>query len=165
MKLAFSRWLFDQIHSRNLIYNQCWEDPELDHAVLDIGASDKIVMITSAGCNALDYLLRDPAEIHCVDMNPHQNALLELKLAALAVLSQSQFFEMFGLGCLRNCSTIYQEQLRERLSLQARIIWDTHIHYFEPAGWGLYYHGTTGFIARSIRFYLHRLRGLRNDLD
>lgn len=62
MSLAISRWLFDQIHSRNLIYNQCWEDPELDHAVLNIGPADRIVMITSAGCNALDYLLRDPAE-------------------------------------------------------------------------------------------------------
>jgi S-adenosylmethionine:diacylglycerol 3-amino-3-carboxypropyl transferase len=44
MSLAISRWLFDQIHSRNLIYNQCWEDPELDHAVLDIGSADRIVM-------------------------------------------------------------------------------------------------------------------------
>jgi S-adenosylmethionine-diacylglycerol 3-amino-3-carboxypropyl transferase len=165
MSLAISRWVFKQIHSRNLIYNQCWEDPELDHAVLDIRPSDKIVMITSAGCNALDYLLSDPAEIHCVDMNPHQNALLELKLAALRALPQSQFYEMFGLGCLRNYQTIYQELLRERLSPPARAIWDRHIRYFEPAGPGLYYHGTTGLVARSIRFYLHHLCRLQEDLD
>src|SRR5262245_58898156 len=100
MELAYSRWLFDQIHLRNLIYNQCWEDPELDHQVLDIGPTDRIVMITSAGCNALDYLLRDPLEIVCVDVNPHQTALLELKLAAIEKLSYEQFFEMFGKGRL-----------------------------------------------------------------
>jgi S-adenosylmethionine-diacylglycerol 3-amino-3-carboxypropyl transferase len=102
MNLAFSRWLFDQIHSRNLIYNQCWEDPELDNEVLGINPTDRIAMITSAGCNALDYLLRDPARIHCVDMNPHQNALLELKIAALQALPYEQFFEMFGTGRLKN---------------------------------------------------------------
>ena len=48
MNVAFPRWLFDQIHSRNLVYNQCWEDPALDNAVLNIGPSDHIVMITSA---------------------------------------------------------------------------------------------------------------------
>src|SRR5262249_3548984 len=122
MSLAASRWLFDQIRSSNLIYNQCWEDPELDHAVLNISSLDRIVMITSAGCNALDYLLRDPAEVHCVDMNPHQNALLELKLAALQTLSYSKFYEMFGLGFLRDGSRIYKEQLREHLSESARAI-------------------------------------------
>ena len=38
-------------------------------------------MLTSAGCNALDYLLDGPAEIHAVDVNFRQNALLELKAA------------------------------------------------------------------------------------
>jgi SAM-dependent methyltransferase len=30
MKLAFSRWFFNQILSRHLIYSQCWEDPAID---------------------------------------------------------------------------------------------------------------------------------------
>ena len=41
-------------------------------------------MITSAGCNALDYLLDSPREIQAVDVNFRQNALLELKLALFA---------------------------------------------------------------------------------
>ena len=32
-------------------------------------------MITSGGCNALDYLLDEPRRIYAVDMNPRQNAL------------------------------------------------------------------------------------------
>ncbi|HYR87093.1 MAG TPA: BtaA family protein [Terriglobia bacterium] len=164
MKLAFSRWLFDQIHSRNLIYNQCWEDPALDHEVLNIGPSDRIVMITSAGCNALDYLLRDPAEITCVDVNPHQNALLELKLAALERLPYERFSQMFGRGRIRNHVGVYRELLRDRLTEHSREIWDRRIHYFDPDGPGLYFHGTAGVFARTTRWYSRRCCGLGDAL-
>ena len=42
-------------------------------------------MITSAGCNALDYVLNSPERIDCVDLNPHQTALIDLKLAAFGL--------------------------------------------------------------------------------
>ena len=164
MKLALSRWFFDQVHSRNLIYNQCWEDPALDNEVLNIGPDDRLVMITSAGCNALDYLLQDPALIQCVDVNSNQNALLELKLAAIAALPYEQFFEMFGMGRIRDNRRIYREQLRHRLSESARSVWDRRIHYFDPNGAGLYFHGTAGFFARCLHFYLNHWCGLRNEL-
>src|SRR5262245_5607777 len=164
MERGFSRWFFDQIHSRNLVYNQCWEDPALDHEVLEIGPSDRIVTITSAGCNALDYLLRGPAQIHCVDVNPYQNALLELKIAAIETLCYEQFFEMFGKGRIAHYSEIYRMRLRPLLSSRSRSIWDKRIHYFKPGGNGLYFSGTAGQFARVIRRYLN-LRGLREDLE
>jgi S-adenosylmethionine:diacylglycerol 3-amino-3-carboxypropyl transferase len=34
------------------------EDPAIDNEVLNIRSEDRLVMITSAGCNALDYLLK-----------------------------------------------------------------------------------------------------------
>ena len=71
-----SKSWFNLVHGRNIVYNQCWEDPAVDNAVLGIGPQDRIVMITSAGCNALDYMIHDPAGIDCVDVNPNQNALL-----------------------------------------------------------------------------------------
>ena len=70
--------LFAAVHDRNLIYNTCWEDPALDRVALDFRPDDRVLVITSAGCNALDYLLAGPAEVNAVDMNPRQNALLEL---------------------------------------------------------------------------------------
>ncbi len=164
MKMAFSGWLFDRIHSRNLVYNQCWEDPAVDNAVLGIGPEDRIVMITSAGCNALDYLLRDPASIDCVDVNPNQNALLELKLAAIRGLRYNDFFEMFGKGRIQDHHRIYQEKLRDRLTSESRAIWDRRIDYFDPEGVGLYFHGTAGLVARSLRFYMNTCRGLRENL-
>ena len=55
-------------------------------------------MITSAGCNALDYLLDDPAEIHAMDVNFRQNAVLELKLALIRRENFDDLFEFFGIG-------------------------------------------------------------------
>jgi S-adenosylmethionine-diacylglycerol 3-amino-3-carboxypropyl transferase len=164
MKLAFSRWFFNQILTRHLIYNQCWEDPAIDHEVLNIGSEDRLVMITSAGCNALDYLLKGPAVIQCVDVNPHQNALLELKIAAIESLPYDQFFEMFGMGRIRDNRRIYRELLRPRLSESARGIWDRRIGYFDASGVGLYFHGTAGFFARCMHFYLNHWCGLRSEL-
>src|SRR5690349_24490312 len=122
MGFRFSSWMFHQIHSRNLIYNQCWEDPAVDNAVLDISHQDRILMITSDGCNTLDYLIHNPASIHCVDVNANQNALLELKVAALQALRYEQFFDMFGNGCIRGHRRIYETQLRHRLTGSAQQI-------------------------------------------
>ena len=64
----------------------------MDREVLGLGADDELVLITSAGCNALDYALDAPRRIHAVDMNFRQNALLELKLAAIRNLEHDEFF-------------------------------------------------------------------------
>lgn len=75
--------VFDAIYSRSLVYNTCWEDPAVDRQALAIGPEDTVLVITSAGCNALDYALCEPRRVHAVDANPRQTALLELKLAAI----------------------------------------------------------------------------------
>src|SRR5215510_12668370 len=90
--------LFKVVHNRNLIYNTCWEDPALDREALALGPADRVVVITSAGCNALDYLLAGAGEVNAVDVNPIQNALLELKVAAARGLDHAAFFDLFGKG-------------------------------------------------------------------
>src|SRR5262245_47031317 len=159
-----ARKIFGQIHKRNLIYNQCWEDPRLDQEALQIRTDDRIVMITSAGCNALDYLLHGPERIDCVDMNPHQTALLDLKLAAISNLKYEQFFEMFGRGRLSRYLETYELRLRPWLSTASQAIWDRHIQYFNPAGPGLYLSGTAGMFARMIRSLLYQNRQFRTDM-
>ena len=71
--------IFARIHGCQLMFNACWEDPRLDRQLLQLNRQSRVLMVTSAGCNTLDYLLDDPAEIHAVDVNPRQNALLHLK--------------------------------------------------------------------------------------
>jgi S-adenosylmethionine-diacylglycerol 3-amino-3-carboxypropyl transferase len=75
-----------------LVYNCCWEDPAVDRRALDLRADDTMLVITSAGCNVLDYALTGPARIHAVDANPRQTALLELKLAGIRQLDFDDFF-------------------------------------------------------------------------
>ena len=41
---------------------------------------DEIMMITSGGDNVLDALIHGPNRVYTIDMNKHQNYLLELKL-------------------------------------------------------------------------------------
>ena len=88
--------VFNLVHRHNLVYNTCWEDPRLDRVALELGPSDTVVVITSAGSNALDYVLAGPRHVHAVDMNPRQNALLELKLSGIKNLDFDTFFQMFG---------------------------------------------------------------------
>ena len=83
----FDQKIFDAIYSRSLVYNTCWEDPAVDRQALALGANDTVLVITSAGCNALDYALEAPRRIDAVDANPRQTALLELKIAGIRALA------------------------------------------------------------------------------
>ena len=160
-------WVFHRIHGNKLVYNTCWEDPRCDRALLEIDTDSEIVMITSAGCNALDYLLDDPRIIHCVDINPRQNALLHLKQAAYRSVDWENFFAFFGTGKHSNYRQVYTDQLREWLPQRSRRFWDRHIRYFRPRGQrnSLYYHGTAGYFAWLIGRLLRGSKDLLPQIE
>lgn len=149
---------FKITHSNKLIYNTCWEDPRADRAMLQISSGARMAVITSAGCNILDYLLDDPAEIHAIDLNYRQNALLELKIAAIAVLEYADFFQLFGNGQHAKIESLYDNALRPCLSLSAAQFWDKHIHYFSATSkrQSFYFYSTSGDVAwgfnRALKF-------------
>lgn len=140
--------VFGKIHGGRLIYNTCWEDPRADRGMLKLDASSKVVMITSAGCNALDYLLDGPEVIHCVDVNPRQNALLELKRQLIRRGDFADLFKFFGKGHHKDAETIYGE-IRPGLATYAREFWDKKLRYFSHPGvrGSFYYHGAAGSVA------------------
>ncbi|KAJ2744315.1 hypothetical protein GGI20_003072 [Coemansia sp. BCRC 34301] len=106
------------------IYGFTWEDPQRDLEVLDLCHGDTIMVITSAGDNALAYAAHQSGlEIHCVDMNPCQNHLLELKLAALCSLDYDTFWRMFGLGLLPEFALTLDLYLSAELSSPAYQYW------------------------------------------
>jgi S-adenosylmethionine-diacylglycerol 3-amino-3-carboxypropyl transferase len=148
---------FNWIHSKNLVYNTCWEDPRCDRQLLDLQKDSKVVMITSAGCNALDYLLDSPAEIHCVDMNARQNALLELKKASFdKYSSHNDLFDLFGNGKHADAKEFYWEVLRPKLPTYSQQYWDKNIHFFDGKGLrkSFYHHGTSGIFAYTFGKYM-----------
>jgi S-adenosylmethionine-diacylglycerol 3-amino-3-carboxypropyl transferase len=147
---------FDLIYRHNLIYNQCWEDPALDREALELSERDRVLVITSAGCNALDYALCG-ARVLAVDANPRQNHLLELKIAGIRRLDHESFFELFGSGGSQRLEAIYAE-LRPALAQPSLSFWDEKIRaVFDPRrsrGRSFYYCGTSGLFALAFCRYL-----------
>src|SRR5271156_6630217 len=103
----FNTRVFKAVHRHNLIYNTCWEDPALDRVALELGPQERLMVITSPGCNALDYRLAGCGEVNAVDVNPIQNALLELKVAGIRGLDHGSFFELFGNGSSPRAPEMY----------------------------------------------------------
>ena len=116
--------VFKFVHGNNLVYNTCWEDPRLDRVALQIQPTDNILVITSAGCNALDYALCGPHHVYAVDMNPRQNALLDLKIAGIKTLEFEDFFRLFGYGFHPDARRLYQRQMRPALPAWSQAWWD-----------------------------------------
>ena len=158
--------IFAWCHGRHMVYNTCWEDPRLDRIALALRPEDRLMVITSAGCNVLDYALDAPAAIHAVDVNYRQNALLELKMAGIRQLSFAEFFELFGTGRMATFAECYRDCLRRELSPMSQVFWDDHTHYFQRGrGSSFYYQGTSGFFAWLVNAYLDRRHGLRDAID
>jgi S-adenosylmethionine-diacylglycerol 3-amino-3-carboxypropyl transferase len=164
-KVSLNQVIFKNIHSNNLIYNTCWEDPRCDRALLELDADSRVVMITSAGCNALDYALDKPAEINCIDMNPRQNALLDLKIAAIQHTDAHNLFQLFGTGAHKDAKDLYHSALRPHLPVFARQYWDKNVHFFVPKGLrkSFYWHSTSGIVAWFFNKYL-KMRGQTHQI-
>ena len=124
------------------IYAFTWEDSRADARILKITNDDVILAITSAGDNILSYALEKPKRIHAVDLNPNQNHLLELKVAAFTALSYSDTWKLFGEGKHEDFRKLLINDLSPHLSTQALDYW---LHKgpaaFDAKGKGLYYTG------------------------
>jgi len=107
----------------DILYAQCWEDPETDRTALQIKSTDTLFSITSGGCNVLTFLLDNPAKIIALDLNPYQNYLLELKIAAYRHLRYTELLQFMGVTDFSDRRQLYQ-RLRSDLSRNARQYWD-----------------------------------------
>src|SRR5215471_17275959 len=104
-------------------YSQVWEDHALLEQGLRIGPDDDVLSITSAGDNVLALLLCEPRSVTAVDLNPAQQAVLELKLAAIRRLDHSAFACLCGAREGFDRDALYRE-IRDDLSEPARAFWD-----------------------------------------
>lgn len=154
------------------VYNQIWEDPRVDIEALAIDGDSRILTISSGGCNALNYLLEDPAAVTAVDLNRHHISLLNLKIAAAGHLpGYDEFYEFFGTGGGPNTGANYLRYIRPNLDKASRDFWESNtlggslfygdrISFFQ--GRGLYDHSRNGYFLRVFHSFSH-LAGLRPD--
>ena len=86
-----------KLEDETIRYSQVWEDERLLSLGLELGSSDRVLSIGSAGCNVLNMLLAgEPEHIVAVDVNPAQVALVELKLAAIRQFEHEDFLLLLG---------------------------------------------------------------------
>jgi S-adenosylmethionine-diacylglycerol 3-amino-3-carboxypropyl transferase len=113
---------------QGFVYNQIWEDPDIDLEALALAPHHRLLTIASGGCNVLNYLAADPAEIVALDLNPNHVALTRLKLSALANLpTYDAFFRFFGEADDKANRDAYDNFLAERLDHDTRSHWEKQI--------------------------------------
>jgi S-adenosylmethionine-diacylglycerol 3-amino-3-carboxypropyl transferase len=149
------------------VYNQIWEDPRVDLEALRLGGDSRILTISSGGCNALNYLLADPASVTAVDLNRHHIYLLNLKLAALKHLpTHDSFFAFFGNGRGEKTGSDYMRYIAPNLDRETREFWESNtlvggllygerISFFRNRG--LYDHSRNGYFLRFFHWLSRRL--------
>jgi betaine lipid synthase len=134
------------------LYAFTWEDSRVDHRLLKLTSKDVVLAITSAGDNILSYALCSPARIHAVDLNPNQNHLLELKVAAYSALSYADFWKLFGEGKHSDFRSLLISRLSPHLSSRAFQFWLNHTHVFmDTKSRGLYETGGSRHAIRVVR--------------
>ncbi|GAB5588324.1 hypothetical protein Unana1_03224 [Umbelopsis nana] len=146
---------------RSYIYAFTWEDPRVDLEHLDLTENDTMFVITSAGDNALEYALKaKPHRIHCVDMNPCQNHLLELKLASISSLEFEDFWKMFGDGRHPQFETLLHDIISPNLSSHALQYWSHNSDRFSHK---FYKTGYSGLALTLVEWWI-KMQGLQQDV-
>lgn len=124
-----------------------------------------MLAITSAGDNILSFCLESPRRVHAVDLNPSQNHLLELKVAAFTALPYQDVWKMFGDGKHADFRTLLIEKLSPHMSSAAFQYWlQAGPNVFSSASSkGLYYSGGSGN-ALTLIGWLFRILNLTPEV-
>jgi len=116
-------------------------------------------VITSVGDNPLHYAIStQPKRIHCVDVNPCQGHLFELKL--IQGLTYVEFFSMCGEGCQPEFRHLLDAKLSALLSSLCYQFWRTNSHMFHKS---FYMSGSSGWALRLAQWIL-RIAGVQEDV-
>jgi S-adenosylmethionine-diacylglycerol 3-amino-3-carboxypropyl transferase len=106
-----------------ILYSTCDEDSYSELRALDITSNDRVLCVTGSGCRTLSLLACNPKYLISVDYAAGQNYLLELKLAAIRVLSYDMLLKFLGVEDCQNrwdlfCS--FEEQISPQASAYFR---------------------------------------------
>src|SRR5688572_8819208 len=107
-----------------IVFSSSNEDGSSELAALDPNVRRVVLCITGSGSRVLNLLTVNPLRISCIDINPAQTNLAELKLLAFKHLnSYEDLLRFIGIeACKGRWRTYYA--LRPHLSPRARQFWD-----------------------------------------
>ncbi|MEH7381524.1 DUF3419 family protein [Bacillus sp. JJ1533] len=113
-----------------IYFSQIREDSLVEREISKIAKPKKVLVIGSGGCTTFSILHDSVEEILCVDVNPAQCALIELKKTAILHLSRKDFLAFIGEAPCDNRSEMYGA-LANHLPDYARSYWQQHLHEIE----------------------------------
>ncbi|HVO75028.1 MAG TPA: DUF3419 family protein [Ignavibacteriaceae bacterium] len=143
---------------KSVLYSQCWEDPEIDRKAFNITEDDVVFSITSGGCNLLAFLIDNPKSIIALDLNPHQNYLLELKMTAYKNLSYDHMLEFIGVRKSFN-RIFYFDCIKHALSPDTEFYWEKNMKLIKK---GIIHCGRYENYMRLLRASVGILIGRKN---
>lgn len=95
----------------------------------------RLLCLTGSGTRALDMLLGDPGEVMALDLNPAQNELLRLKMAALSTLDGADVFTYLGLCGTPKDRVALHTRVSAALSETSRAFWTRHARMIASGIW------------------------------
>jgi S-adenosylmethionine-diacylglycerol 3-amino-3-carboxypropyl transferase len=126
------------------------EDWRTERKALNIKPSDRVICITASGDRPLHLLLDDCQELLSVDLNPIQNHLLRLKMAAMSSLDYDSYLAFLGAEPSHKRLDML-EHLNEKLPVATAAYWQKHKHMVAK---GVLYQGKIERLTKSLAKYL-----------
>src|SRR5688572_9655167 len=97
-----------------IYFAQSREDSRVEREIMQRKNPSKVAVIGSGGCTAFSILSDVVENVSCIDLNPAQCALVELKKAGIRTFERTEFLAFIGETDSENRLEQYQ-QLRKEL--------------------------------------------------
>lgn len=138
----------------NLNFTSSNEDGQSELKALK-NSRRRLVCLTGSGTRPLDMLFTNAEDVIALDINPAQNALLALKIAAISTLDYNDYLKFIGVEPSNDRGRVF-EQLRPYLSPDVAVFWDKRKKLINA---GLWYNGLWEKVLRASARVLKLARG------
>ena len=120
--------------ARTLNFTSANEDGATELAALALKPADDVLCLTASGARPLDLLLGGPRSITSIDINPAQNELLRLKIAAYRTLDDEAVHAYLGILQSRHRLDLHALVAAE-LAPASRAFWDQRKGAIAAGAW------------------------------
>lgn len=132
------------------------EDWATEHKALNIQPEDTVICVTASGDRPLNLLTKDLKQIIAIDANPFQNALFDLKKAAMSRLPFPEYLAFMGAVADKDRQKTYWRELEQDLNPTSRMIWKRHQKKIKN---GIIYEGAVEKWLKRASKFLRQVRG------
>ncbi|WP_291201035.1 DUF3419 family protein [Hyphomonas sp.] len=140
---------------RTLNFTSANEDGATELAALALCPTDHVLCLAASGARPLDLLLGNPARITAIDINPAQNELTRLKIAALRALDDEAVHAYLGIAPGRHRIDLHRK-VEVQLGPASRSFWDARRGLIAS---GVWHSGRWERVLRLGAFGTNLLRG------